>query len=80
MCECVDDTVLCNNVVMAVTLYILICVCVGFLYTPVLSIPFTVGFTVMFKKGIAPSGLVSSTVNCMTFSTEFMCCRNLSLH
>ena len=52
---------------------------VGFLYTLVVNVPSSWGVTKMSKKGIEPSCLCSSVVNCMAGSTEFMCCRNSSL-
>ena len=51
----------------------------GFLYTPMVSVPSGAGVIMMSKKAMATSGLVSSTVNCMALSVEFMGCRHLSL-
>ena len=48
---------------------------VGFLYTVMDRLPSTSGFTMVSKKGIEPSSLLSSTVNFIAGSTLFMCCR-----
>ena len=53
-------------------------VCVGFLYTVVCSLPSWSGFIRMSRKGKAPSGPGSSTVNWMFLSTEFRCRKNSS--
>ena len=50
-------------------------VCVGFLYTVMDREPSTSGLTIVSKKGMEPSSLLSSTVNLMAGSTLFMCCR-----
>ena len=41
--------------------------------------PSTSGFTIVSKKGMEPSSLLSSTVNLMAGSTLLMCCRKLCL-
>ena len=46
---------------------------VGFLYTVIDNPPSASGLTVVFKKGMAPSSLLSSTVNLMVGSTLLMC-------
>ena len=38
-------------------------------------LPFSSGFTMVAKKGMEPSSLLSSTVNFMAGSTLFMCWR-----
>ena len=43
------------------------------------NVPSGVGFIMMSKKGIAPSGLVSFTVNLIALSMELMGFKNLSL-
>ena len=50
-------------------------VCVGFLYTVMDREPSTSGLTIVSKKGMEPSSLLSSTVNLIAGSTLFMCCR-----
>ena len=52
---------------------------VGFLYIVVDSLPSISGFTMVSKKGMAPSSLLFSTVNCMARSTLLMCCRKFCL-
>ena len=49
---------------------------VVFLYIVIDRVPSASGFTMVSKKGMAPSSLLVSTVNWMTGSTLFMCCRN----
>ena len=46
---------------------------VGFLYTVMDRPPSTSGFTMVSKKGMEPSSLLSSTVNFMAGSTLLMC-------
>ena len=53
--------------------------CVGFLYTVMDSLPSFSGFTMVPKKGMAPSSLLFSTVNCMARSTTLMYCRKFCL-
>ena len=48
-------------------------VCVGFLYTVIDREPSTSGLTIVSKKGMDPSSLLSSTVNLMAGSTLLMC-------
>ena len=48
---------------------------VGFLYTVMDRLPFSSGSTMVSKKGMEPSSLLSSTVNLMTGSTLLMCWR-----
>ena len=48
---------------------------VGFLYTVMDRLPSTSGFTMVSKKGIDPSSLLSSTVNFMAGSRLLMCHR-----
>ena len=48
---------------------------VGFLHTVMDRLPFTYGFTMVSKKGMEPSSLLSSTVNFIAGSTLFMCWR-----
>ena len=43
------------------------------------SDPSASGFTIVSKKGMEPSSLLSSTVNLMAGSTLLMCCRKLCL-
>ena len=50
-------------------------VCVDFLYTVMDREPSTSGLTIVSKKGMEASSLLSSTVNLMAGSTLFMCCR-----
>ena len=50
-------------------------VCVGFLYTVMDIVPSASGLTVVSKKGMDPSSLLSSTVNFMAGSTLLMCWR-----
>ena len=50
-------------------------VCVGFLYTVMDREPSASGLTIVSKKGMDPSSLLSSTVNLMAGSTLFMCWR-----
>ena len=52
---------------------------VGFLYTVIDNLPSVSGFTMVSKKGMAPSSLLSSTVNPMVMSTQFMCSRKFYL-
>ena len=52
---------------------------VGFLYTVMDRLPFSSGFTMVSKKGMEPSSLLSSTVNFMAGSTLLMCCRKSCL-
>ena len=53
-------------------------VCVGFLYTGVLRLPSSLGVISMSKKGMNPSFLHSSLVNCILGSMVFRCSRNLA--
>ena len=48
---------------------------VGFLYTVMDRLPFSSGFTMVSKKGMEPSSLLSFTVNFMAGSTLLMCWR-----
>ena len=50
-------------------------VCVGFLYTDMDREPSASRLTIVSKKGMDPSSLLSSTVNLMAGSTLFMCWR-----
>ena len=50
-------------------------VCVGFLYTMIDNVPSASGLTMVSKKGMDPSSLLSPTVNFTTGSTLFMCWR-----
>ena len=50
-------------------------VCVGFLYTVMDREPSASGLTIVSKKGMDPSSLLSSTVNLIAGSTLFMCWR-----
>ena len=52
---------------------------IGFLYTVIDRFPSASGFTMVSKKGMAPSSLLFSTVNCMAGSTLLMCCRKSCL-
>ena len=52
---------------------------VGFLYTVMDRPPFFSGFTMVSKKGMEPSSLLSSTVNFMAGSTQLMCWRKSCL-
>ena len=52
---------------------------VGFLYTAMDNLPSAPGVTMLSKKGMAPSPLLFSTVNCMAGSTLLMCCRKFCL-
>ena len=54
-------------------------VCVGFLYTVMDRLPSTSGLTMVSKKGMDPSSLLSSTVNLMAGSTQLMCWRKSCL-
>ena len=53
--------------------------CVGFLYTVMDSLPSFSTFTMVSKKGMAPSSLLFSTVKCIAGSTLLMCCRKFCL-
>ena len=53
--------------------------CVVFLNTDVLRLPSSCGVTSMSRKGMDPSALVSSQVNCIFGLMEFKCSRKLSL-
>ena len=50
-------------------------VCVGFLYTVMDREPSTSDLTILSKKGMEPSSLLSCTVNLMAGSTLLMCWR-----
>ena len=52
---------------------------VGFLYIVMDRAPFSSGFTMVSKKGMEPSSLLSSTVNFMAGSTLLMCWRKSCL-
>ena len=52
---------------------------VGFLYTVVFKVPSSLGVMRMSRKGMEPSDLDSSLVNCMCWSIELRCCRNSSV-
>ena len=52
---------------------------VGFPYTVIDRVPSASGFTMVSKKGMAPSSLLVSTVNWMAGSTPLMCCRKSCL-
>ena len=54
-------------------------ICVSCLYTVIDSSPSVSGFTMVYKKGMAPSSLLFSTVNCVAGLTLLMCCRKLFL-
>ena len=71
--EGLDDPKLGWEVMVAVPLYG--SVCMGFLYTAMDREPSTSGLTIVSKKGMEPSSLLSSTVNLMAGSTLFMCWR-----
>ena len=49
---------------------------VGFLYTVVLRLPSSFGIISISKKGMDPSSLWSSLVNCMCSAMELMCSKN----
>ena len=51
-----------------------------FLHTSVVSVPSCSKVMMMLKKGTAPSGPVSSTVNLIALSMEFIYSQNLSLY
>ena len=53
--------------------------CVGFLYTVIDSLPSVSGFTMVSKKGMAPSSLLFSTVNCVAGSALLRCCSKFCL-
>ena len=53
---------------------------VGFLYILVARVPSGHWMTIVSRKGMDPSALVSSTVNWMLWSTEVMWSRNSSLY
>ena len=50
-------------------------VCVGFLYTVMDSVPSASSLTMVSKKGMEPSSLLSSTVNLIVGSTLLICWR-----
>ena len=52
---------------------------VSFLYTVVFNVPSSLGVMRMSRKGMEPSDLDSSLVNCMCWSIELRCCRNSSV-
>ena len=52
---------------------------VGFLYTVALKLPSGWGMTRVSRKGMDPSLLLSSMMNCILSSMEFMCSMNPSL-
>ena len=54
-------------------------VCVGFLYTVMDRPSSTSGLTIVSKKGMDPSSLLSSTVNLIAGSTLLMSCRKSCL-
>ena len=54
-------------------------VCVGFLNIVIDRVPSTSDFTMMSKKGMAPSSLLVSTVNWVAGSTLLMCWRKSCL-
>ena len=54
-------------------------VCIVFLNTDVFRLPSSSGVTRMSRKGMDPSSLVSSQVNCIFGLMEFRCSRKLSL-
>ena len=54
-------------------------VCVGFLYTVMDRVPSASGLTIVSKKGMDPSSLLSSTVNLIAGSTLLMCWRKSCL-
>ena len=62
----------------AVPLAVQISVCC-FSNTDVLRLPSSFGVTSMSRKGMDPSSLVSSQVNCIFGLMEFKCSRKLSL-
>ena len=51
----------------------------GVLYTPASSVPSASQDMMVSMNDLASSSLVSSTVNLIVLSVEFMCCKNLSL-
>ena len=53
--------------------------CIGFLYTVVLSLPLASGIMRMSRKEMDPSSLGSSLVNLMLSSIEFRWSRKASL-
>ena len=73
MGEGLDDTEFGWEVMVAVPLYW--SVCVGFLYTVMDREPSTSGLTIVSKKGMDPSSLLSSTVNLMAGLTLLVCWR-----
>ena len=52
---------------------------VGFLYTVVSRLPSSLGVIKTSRNGMEPSDLASSFVNWMFWSSEFRCCRKLSI-
>ena len=51
---------------------------VGFLYTPIVKLPYSSGLMIVSRKGMEPSSFASSTVNWIEGSTVLMCWRNSS--
>ena len=72
MGECVNDTKFSREVMVAIPLRYW-SVWVGFLYTIMDRLPSTSGFTMVSKKGMEPSSLLSSTVNSIAGPTLLMC-------
>ena len=52
---------------------------VSFLYTPMDNLPSAPGVTIVSKKGMAPSSLLFSTVNCIARSMLLLCYRKFCL-
>ena len=73
--EGLDDTKLGWEVMACCPTVVTGSVCKGFLYTAMDREPSTSGLTIVSKKGMQPSSLLSSTVNLMAGSTLFMCWR-----
>ena len=78
MCKCVNDTIFCCHVVMAVSLKVLICVCC-ILYTLVDRIMLYFGMILVSRKVFDPSGHVSYTMSIKAWSIELICCRKFAL-
>ena len=72
LCKCIDDIVFYSYVIVTPTVLTGLFVWVS-LYS---CDPSGSGVMMMSKKVTAPTGLVSSTVNLIALSMEFMCCKN----
>ena len=78
MGESINDTIFSWEMMVPVPLQILVHLCRFLIYNN-RQLPSVSGFTMVSKKGMAPSPMLFSTVNCIAGSTLLMCCGKFCL-